>query len=375
MPRHWTKLRLGWRWVVGIVLATILCGFCTVARANSAAPPTLTWFQFDYAGPVQPLEGVQVVQCSDRDCQFRVLLAETGDCRGEHCLAFPAPKTRRAAFRPPFNCRENSFGRRGQRCLSVSGYFQDNSLLGGTEFFKLVAQFPEQHLESDVMDVAQTGWHNQTWQVTAQTNGLEMAQPKRTWFTRHFTGFEIGFGLTVVSEVLVVWGYGRWRKLAPAGLRRLLATLGFVHLMSYLVVWNFITGFDYFQLPGTRAFSVVCFAIAIAWSKVLWSLRNKDLKVLIPVGLVTLPPLFFVGLIVTLFVGYGQQVPVADGLPRWLTVAIAETFAVVYEAVLLRWLNPKALSWLQAGGLSLVANGVSVLLGAIVWLGAVRWLM
>jgi len=69
---------------------------------------------------------------------------------------------------------------------------------------------------------------------------------------------------------------------------------------------------------------------------VLWGLRNKDLKVLIPVGLVTLPPLFFIGLLVTLFVGYGQQEPMADGLPRWLTVAIAETFAVgYYEAMLL----------------------------------------
>jgi len=207
----------------------------------------MTWFQFDYAVPVQPLEGFQVVQCSDLDCQSRVLLAETGGCRGDHCLAFPTPKTRRDAVRPRLDCRENSFGRRGQRCLVVGGYFRDDSSLGSTEFFKLVAQFPERHRESDVIDVAQKGWRQQTWQVTVRADDLmTIDQPNTSQFVHNLTGFKLGFGLTVISELLVAWIYGKRRGFTPITQRRLLATLGFIHLMSYLVVWNFITGFDYF---------------------------------------------------------------------------------------------------------------------------------
>ena len=375
MPRQWAKLRLGWRWFVGIALAALLCSFCSVAQANSAAPPTLTWFKFDHAEPVQPLEGLQVVQCSDLDCQFRVLLAETGDCRGEHCLA--RPESQPDQVQPRLDCRDDSLGRWGaQRCLAVSGYFADDSLFGGTEFFKLAAQFPDQHRESAVIALSESErLNNNAWQVEVLAGKLDVSRVEGVRASPRFPGFGVGFGLTVMSELLVAWVYGRRRSLAPVAQRRLLATLGLVHLVSYPTVWNFMTGFDYFQLPGTRAFSVVCFAIAMVWSGLLWLLRNKDLKVLLPGALVALMPLFFVGLIVTLFVGYGQQVPVADGLPRWLTVAIAETFAVVYEAVLLRWLNPKALSLRQAGLLSLAANGVSVVLGAIAWAGAVRWMI
>jgi hypothetical protein len=82
--------------------------------------------------------------------------------------------------------------------------------------------------------------------------------------------------------------------------------------------------------------------------------------------------LIFIGMnilggFIALWFGYGNRIPIAEGIPYRFTLPVSEIFAVVYEAWLISTLSLGQLSLKQAGLLSLLTNVTSLLLGFIIF--------
>jgi hypothetical protein len=88
---------------------------------------------------------------------------------------------------------------------------------------------------------------------------------------------------------------------------------------------------------------------------------------LIILGIFSLPVTFVCFFFMLFVTEYGNQSVPAAGLLPGVIVLLSEIFAVVCEAALITVLSKGALSWRQAGVMSLLTNTISFLWGLLIF--------
>ena len=347
-----------------VVMLTFPVG---VALANSLPSLTL-WLEFEYETAEQPeLEGVQILQCESPECNHPTLLQGYGRCDSEGCAdGYPA---RRAA--QPLECR-------GDRCVAVLTYANEV-----VPPLKVVGQFSDRVRESAPFSEGLPKFGNAAWRIAVQDTALAVtatAPDPADPIGLFSSSFWLHFALTLIVELLVAAAALRgWLK---TGRNNLLTGLGYVllaNLISYPATWIFWPSLQQFQPIANRYVGYFVISGTLVFAGLLPILSRSEGKarrvwlivtlVLLPLAvLATLTCLF----IATLGAGYGWGSIAVPGMPVGLTIALAEVFAISFEALMLYLLarKPLALSAWQAALISLSTNISSFLIGLLVtgWL-------
>lgn len=140
-----------------------------------------------------------------------------------------------------------------------------------------------------------------------------------------------------------------------------------VNLFSYPVVWSFFTSLEPFQILLTRYLGISSLVVALVYGLIMYGRRSASSKKIIFISLLAFVLLNIAGGFIALWFGYGNRLPIAQGIPYRWTMPISEVFAVVYEAWLIARLSLGQLSLKQSGVLSLLTNVTSLVLGLIIF--------
>ena len=348
---------------VKIVAVLLIIGMTvlpfSVALANSM-PRVELWLEFEYETSELPeLEAVQIIRCDTAECRKLTLLQQHGTCDVPGCLhSSPALEASQ-----PLMCA-------GNRCVVV--FWGDDALPP----FRVVGRFSDRVRLSNLISDGLPQWGTYVWEITVQEIGLAVVaadrdpSPPSAPFSRSFLG---SFALTIAVELLVAAGALRgWLKLKDRDLLRGLGYVLFANLISYPVTWAFWPSLRRLQPMEMRQIGYFLVFVALVFTAVLVALSRKEGKarrgwitftiVLVPVAAVA--TLLF-GLFAGMNIAYGGAPIAVPGLPSGLTIALAEVFAVSFEALVLYLLARKTLELAlkQAAAISLFMNAASFLLG------------
>ena len=338
-----------------------------VVLANSLPSLTL-WLEFEYETSEQPeLEGVQILRCESPECSHPNLLQGYGTCASEGCVD-GAPSLRASQ---PLECR-------GDRCVAVLTYANE-----AIPPLKVVAQFSDRVRESDLFLDELPIYGTMAWRIAVQDTILTITatepdpiDPMGIFSSRFFQHF----ALTLIVELLVAAAAFRgWLKLKE---RNLVSGLGYVllaNVISYPATWIFWPSLQQFQPMATRyvGYFVVSGALVFAGLLLILSRQEgKARRIWVIVTLVLLPLAVLATLacllMASLGAGYGWGLVAVPGMPAGLTIALAEIFAISFEALILYLLARKTLelTFKQAATISLLANVSSFLAGLLLtgWL-------
>jgi hypothetical protein len=140
-----------------------------------------------------------------------------------------------------------------------------------------------------------------------------------------------------------------------------------VNLFSYPVVWSFFTSLEPFQILLGRYFGISSLVVSLFYGFAMHVIRQDSSKKIVFFSLLIFVSMNILGGFIALWFGYGNRIPIAEGIPYRFTLPVSEIFAVVYEAWLISTLSLGQLSLKQAGLLSLLTNVTSLLLGFIIF--------
>jgi hypothetical protein len=349
----WRASRLALGAAVALAFAAV-----SVALANAGPPSTKVFLRFDYqAGERTTLEGFQLLGCSAPRCDELTLLHGYGTCEAQGCLdSAPALETVQAP-----DCL-------GDRCLlNLYSAYEDFYAV------KLVGQFADGVRESELLRGQLPSYGTVAWLVAVRDADLVVSEDAK--FQSPYAAYDNLvqlLTLTVVAETLVATLIVRGRL--KAGRTDLLKVLGYVllvNLISYPITWVLLPSLGRFQAAGIRSagyFAAIVVGLCAApLVSVLVSegdqRRRRVAYSLLLLVIAAIACLFW--LVVITFTG---DLIAVHGLPFGLTIALAEAFAVTFEAALVYALARKTLawSWRRAAGISLAANVTSFLLGRLV---------
>lgn len=360
--RIWQKIHGLRRTIVGfMVLVLVSLGMVSLsptrATANAPAPPAYLWFQFDRAP-----QAVQLIDCRNLLCETPMLLAQSGTCRGSECL------TTSPILKAPdrFECAQ-------QTCLYQESWFSPQRR---QPYFKLVAQFSAQH-SADSIKISQpfmsdfrrsiADYGDRHLMVTTHGDMLVVRQDERMQASRWQT-FSQALSITQISELVVIWVVLAWRKLSRKKILTIVLSVGLINLLTFPVVWFFFPSLQTFQYSTTRVFGVFALIISLIFSVVLMRQRDMTVRSLLRIFTIwffSTPILLIVAGLIAFFVGYGEALPPAIGLPSFVTLPVSELYAILWEAWLIRQLNQPEFSWRQALLLSTLMNALSLILGLV----------
>jgi hypothetical protein len=179
--------------------------------------------------------------------------------------------------------------------------------------------------------------------------------------------FLTGWLLTISSELLIASLFLWWRKASQQKILRALVAIAMVNLFSYPVVWSFFPSLEPFQILLGRYFGISSFIVSLLYGLIMYGRRKDSSKKIIFVSLLTFIGLNITGGFIALWFGYGNRLPIAEGIPYRFTMPISEVFAVVYEAWLIATLSLGQLTLKQSGILSLITNATSLIFGLILF--------
>ncbi|OYQ66249.1 hypothetical protein B9G53_04455 [Pseudanabaena sp. SR411] len=364
--------------LIGVLAIAMIVLFASTASANAPPPPPMNWFTFSYPVGQQTLQGLQIVECNTATCEQPRLFIQYGECRDTGCLNSSAIALQiDSSYR--FNCSDN-------RCLLVSDLVntfpidrtkpQDNP----NKWFRLIGQFSDRlrlspTLLKDPKEKTASFPHSGVWQVQVTQDSLQVIQEenKLAYFiltpVQEYTSqmFLTGWLLTIASELLVgaivLW----WRKASQQNIFRVLMAIAMVNLFSYPVVWSFFPSLEPFQILLGRYFGISSLFVAMFYGLAMHVKRQASSKKIVFFSLLIFIGMNILGGFIALWFGYGNRIPIAEGIPYRFTLPVSEVFAVVYEAWLISTLSLGQLSLKQAGLLSLLTNITSLLLGFILF--------
>ncbi len=349
---------------IALIIMTLLIPV-PVAVANGL-PTTTLWLDFDDQTSEQTdLEGVQLIGCDTPACNQPALLEQYGSCDSGKCLD-SSPSSLAAQH---LECLKD-------RCVVVFNY-ADHSI------FKVVAQFSDRVRESDLVPERLPYMETVEWRIAVQDTALSVSVSdlsSQSPIDPYSSSFFQFFGLTVVTEVLVAaLALRGWLKIGGKSLLKGLGCVLLANLISYPVAWLFWPSLGQFQPIERRQIGYFVLAAGVVTALPVGLSRKGERAqrtgiiltlILLPLaGIATLLCWVLAGLGVAY--GGGKRIAVA-GLPSSLTIALAEVFAVAFEAVFLYLLARKtpSLSARQAAVISLVMNASSFVVGLVLsaWL-------
>lgn len=367
--------------------------------ANVAPPPTRIWLRFyNSDNSIPRLDSVQLVGCSNINCNSPILLKKYGKCTLSGCLSTA-----------PILSKAWSFDCASSRCLFVYDRLNDNTL---PTYLQLIVQSSGRISTSAIIETPQYRYFNGfQWKVIIEVANLTIVDDTR-WYIPNFAEatFFNAYGFNIIVELLIagifVW---LWRKKKEIPKFKMLGSVILANLLSYPVSWLLIPSFGQFQYLYVRTWGIISsigagFYTVIA---ILLTLRKSDAKQTDqPVSklesgsfwedyhrskLLTLPqsinstPLYHVAsrnrflilsflsvpfcllfmLYGAFFTIYGQTKVYVQGLPSIWIIPLAEAYAVVFETIFIFILSKKTLSFLQTASMCLTMNAVSFLLGLV----------
>lgn len=321
------------------------------------------------------MQGLQIVECTTATCEQPVLFIQHGECRDTGCLSSPAISSQRG-YR--FNCFDDL-------CLLIGdtiGSFpidepQSKDKEQPKKWFRLIGQFSDRlRISPPVLKGAGSSFpHAGVWQVEVSNDSMRVkleegklsyfiSTPAEEYRNRMFWS---GWFLTILSELLVASLYLWWRKASRPMLSRTLVTIAMVNLFSYPVVWIFFPELEPFQSILGRYMGISSLAIALSYASIAHLKSRISSKKFVFLSLGFFIGANILGFFIALWFGYGNRIPIPEGIPYRFTLPASEIFAVVYEAWVIATLSFGQLSFKQAGLLSFLTNATSLLLGVILF--------
>jgi hypothetical protein len=328
------------------------------AYANSAAPPSVAWFTFDYT-TVQTarLQGVQLIACLTTNCEQPVLLQQYGICKSAGCVESA----------PTLTGWPNDIGCATNICRSAA--YPSH---GGTDF-RLVAQFSDRVRASEVVGKLPSGYGGvSAWRVIVQDTALSIesvAPPAVSIPNRSYPGKPlILFGASILVELLVA-GVCFWRTIDPSYFESTVFIVFLVNLLSLPVVWLFFPSLGQFQSTANRNMGVITLLAAFIYAALLAAIYRSGKKRrgwVIALTILSLPVTVLFFLIVPSFLtGYVGGYISVQGLPASVTITASEIFAVVFEALLIMLLSKPSLPVRWVWITSLLMNAASFIVGLL----------
>ncbi|KAM3099219.1 hypothetical protein ACKFKF_15555 [Phormidesmis sp. 146-12] len=352
MTRSWTGCLKGF-----LALIASLLLMTTSADANAPAPPSYFWMTFQGRdAKAVNVEGAQFVECATKTCDRPILLMNTGICTGEDCLK--SSPILSAPHR--FDCVQNT-------CLYAESQFSQRST---GPYYKLVAQFDDRTKTTPAFPLDLQNplvGYPKRLSVTVQPDDLTIEVDRAPMKPTRWEMFGIALGLTQIAELSLA-ALCLWRLKIERLVMRILVAIAFINLLTFPVVWFFFPALQPFQYTTTRVFGVLSLLIAIGFSIFLATrseITIRTLQKVFLVWLLSLPVVLAIGFVVAIFLGYGESLPPAMGVPSLITLPASEIFAVGWEAWLIDRLSQKRLIFAQVLTLSLLMNLVSLILGLV----------
>jgi hypothetical protein len=363
--------------LIGILAIAMIVLFALPAIANAPPPPPMNWFKLSYSASQPTLQSLQIVECNTATCEPPTLFIQYGECLATGCLK-PDANISASAKSYRFDCADN-------RCLLINEVNTFPSNQPKTQektnrWFRLIGQFSDRlRLSSPILKDSQeqnTSFpYSGFWQVQVTNDSLQVIQEKNKHLYSIFTPlqeytsqmFLTGWLLTISSELLIASLFLWWRKASQQKILRALVAIAMVNLFSYPVVWSFFPSLEPFQILLGRYFGISSFIVSLLYGLIMYGRRKDSSKKIIFVSLLTFIGLNITGGFIALWFGYGNRLPIAEGIPYRFTMPISEVFAVVYEAWLIATLSLGQLTLKQSGILSLITNATSLIFGLILF--------
>ncbi len=355
------------KFVTIAVIAGLLFIFSPAVLANSLPQSTL-WLEFDDQTAEQPqLEGVQLIGCNDSGCTSPTLIDQHGRCNVAGCLDDTSPSVTAAQN---LRCLAD-------RCVLVYHYLQLDP--GEPSFFRVVAQFTDRVRESNVFPYRLDYGGHYGWRIAVQDTVLSVSSydPGLPETYPLANGFFQSFLLTAAVELLVAaLALRGWLEMAGRGLLRGLGYVLLANLVSYLVTWTFWPSLRQFEPIQSRITGFFTLLLAGMFTALIANLSGKEgesRRSRMIITLILLPvtgvAIFLCWLAADFASVYGAKPIAVPGFPAGLTVALAEIFAVAFEALLLYLLARRTLGLAlkQAGVISLAMNATSFVLSLVIF--------
>jgi hypothetical protein len=327
----------------------------TSVTANAPQPPSLYWLKFDTSAKLQ---GVQVSQCQNKDCQQLVLLKQHGRCDRSDCIK-SAPKLE---YPKPLNieCADNL-------CLVSLSPFYNKKELNPSQI-RFIAQLADRVYLSKVFPLGEIQSNKFTVQVKDKILEISPNSEEKVTQSSLFKDLFLAFlALTLVIELGIWARYLQWRKVESTEIRLTITGLLIVHSFSFPIVWFSFPGLEHFAGDSSFFGGLTWLLLSILFGVILslhsiWAKQSFSKKVV--VGSITYwLGAAFVTLIFTGLSAYGSPVPSAHGLSKPMAIFAAELFIIGYEAWIIQRFRRDTLVFKNALGLSFVANTASCILG------------
>jgi hypothetical protein len=346
-------------WILALGLSLTIA---TSVTANAPAPPSMYWLKFD--SPAK-LQGIQIAQCQDKDCQTSTLLKQYGTCSEAGCLK-SAPKL---VHPKPLHveCADNL-------CLVALSPFYDKKELDPNQI-RVIAQLDNQVSLSKIFPLGDRSKQSDKFTVKVAGKTLEIspnAAEKVTDSPLFQNLFLINLLLTLGIELSIWAGYLRWHKADFVEIQSTILAVFIVHAFSFAIVWFSFPGLQHFASQSQRYGGLTWLVASIGYGLILSlhvSRSQRSLSRLVVVGSIAYwLGAAFVSVVISALFGYGNALPPAEGISEPMAILASEIFVVGYEAWIIQRLRRDNLNFKTALGLSLVANTASCLIGLAVTL-------
>jgi hypothetical protein len=319
--------------------------------ANSLPAPFQMWLTFvsEKYWPIQ-IEALQLVGCPDAGCTTPQLLKVYGECNSPKCFTGQ-----------PVLLDQWKLDCAGNRCLFETRPKSNNSL---PPFLKLVITSSTNTWVSDTSTIPECNSCEFGLKVLLGEGSVTILPDSE--FTRasninrdSLTAYLVSVYIEIAVAGLILW---MWKKKWALTLKKGLGIVLFANLMSFPITWLLIPSFGRFELQASRQVGYLsAIATIVILLIALWVNKNRDrIKKWMITTAIMLTPLCFllVGVGILLW-SYGNTVRTISGLSPAVIIALAETFAVSFETLIIYLFCKENVSLKQAFLLSLATNAVS----------------
>lgn len=319
--------------------------------ANSLPAPFQMWLTFvsEKYWPIQ-IEALQLVGCPDAGCTTPQLLKVYGECNSPKCFTGQ-----------PVLLDQWKLDCAGNRCLFETRPKSNNSL---PPFLKLVISSSTSTWVSDTSTIPECNSCEFGLKVLLGEGSVTILPDPE--FTRasninrdSLTAYLVSVYIEIAVAGLILW---MWKKKWTLKIKKGVWIVLFANILSFPITWRLIPSFGRFTYESSRQAGYArAIAVVVILLIALWINKNRDrINKWIIITAVFLIPLIYILITVgELGLFYSNSTEYISGLPPAAVIALAETFAVSFETLIIYLFCKENVSLKQAFLLSLATNAVS----------------
>jgi len=334
-----------------LLLVFLLAAQTSSVLANSLPPPFQMWLTFvsEKNRPIN-IEALQLIGCGDSECTDPQILKEYGVCNSPKCF-----------MDQPFLPDLWKLDCAGNRCLFETSSQNKNSL---PPYLKLVITSSTNTWVSPTAAIPECNSCESGLKVIlGEENVAVLPDAEFTETNDNNKGSLTAYLISVLIEMavagLILW---IWKKEWTLTIKKGVWIVLFANLLSYPITWYLIPSFGRFAFESSRQLGFIgAIAVVVILLIALWINKNRDRikKWIIISAVLLLPLIFLVFTIAEFLLFYGNSTRNISGLPPAMITALAETFAVSFETLIIYIFCKENVPLKQALLLSLATNAVS----------------